>query len=820
MSLKLKFGVGYAIFAIVAIVLGMYMFDVVKDREVESIGKIHEVEVGYLGTVEREKLDDYEHDIVMLQKQPIMKTWLNSLETGVNSDNGKTEEELIKSVKMMLANMFWSLPGSSSSYSQIRVLDENGQEIIRADLTSEGYVLTPKDELQDKSQRYYFQEAITTSPLETYFSKIDLNIENGVYEEPYTPYIRVARSLLDKEGVVRGIVIINVDVEDLFGSLLVTHEGDQLFVLDSSGKYLVNGVDSDLEYSSDMGGDIVDEHYLIDRDEILEYGLLSHSHEATDTEEGYVNSFGSFSYGPEEYLRHMVVLIKLPSSFIFRNIDAYFRGVAVVGSIWLIIVFSIMYVLLVRAIIVKVKINEDVVAKIGKGDLSARVKIVGNDEISSVAKGINQMAVELSKREDERVEKEEAMDKLQGELRSQHGAMLNILEDIDKAKKNVEVKVKERTSELEKAKVQISKGWLQQREEKAKLLASINSLPLGFFMIDAKHQIVTSNLALAKILNLQVGVIDYVRLAKVLKEAKVNMNILCAHCRGDRKPYEQNDVEFQGKVLRLFSTPVTDGDKLIGTVVLIDDVTEEKLLDRRKEEFFSIASHELRTPLTAIRGNSAMIQDYFSDEIEKIPEVKDMIEDMHISSVRLIGIVNDFLDSSRLEQKRMQFKQEKFDIGKMIVKVVGDLKEMAAEKGISLTAEVNDKKKFEIVADSARVEQVIVNLIGNGLNYTKEGGVKVKIKSDGEFVKMKIYDSGVGIAEGKKSLLFHKFQQAGEKVLARDVTQGTGMGLYVSKLLAEGMGGRVILEYSKLGVGSVFCLALPISRTPEVAKKG
>src|SRR5213075_2929978 len=97
----------------------------------------------------------------------------------------------------------------------------------------------------------------------------------------------------------------------------------------------------------------------------------------------------------------------------------------------------------------------------------------------------------------------------------------------------------------------------------------------------------------------------------------------------------------------------------IGTAILVEDVTEERVMARSKDEFFSIASHELRTPLTAIRGNTSLIQQYYKAQL-KDGQLNEMVGDIHESSLRLIEIVNDFLDASRLEQGKMQFHPEPF----------------------------------------------------------------------------------------------------------------------------------------------------------------
>lgn len=394
-------------------------------------------------------------------------------------------------------------------------------------------------------------------------------------------------------------------------------------------------------------------------------------------------------------------------------------------------------------------------------------------------------------------------------------AMLNLLEDardlekqLKEEKHGVEKKVEERTKELREAQERISHGWFMVQEEKAKLSASINSLPLGFFMIDNKHNILTLNDALSETLGIDKEKIKFDVLDKIFQPFGFGMKNVCNHCRKDTKSFEKNEIQFGGKILRVFSTPALQEEEVIGTIVLVEDVTEQVLLERSKDEFFSIASHELRTPLTAIRGNASLLRQYFGDVIKKNKDVGEMVEDMQISSIRLIKIVNDFLDASRLEQGKMKFQKSVFKVGDLASEVAGSLNNLATKKGLLLTFK-KPTVDYEVNLDREKTKQILINLVDNAIKYSSKGTISVEVKDARAYIEVRVIDTGSGIDQKNQNLLFHKFQQAGERILARDVTQGTGMGLYISQLLAKGMGGDTYLESSELGKGSVFVLALP-----------
>jgi CheY-like chemotaxis protein len=265
---------------------------------------------------------------------------------------------------------------------------------------------------------------------------------------------------------------------------------------------------------------------------------------------------------------------------------------------------------------------------------------------------------------------------------------------------------------------------------------------------------------------------------------------------------------------------VRSGTTSIGTVILLADITDAKVAERSKDEFFSIASHELRTPLTAIKGNASMILDYYKDKL-KDPSLREMVEDVHTSSVRLIEIVNDFLDTSRLEQGKIQFKFQSFALDKVIEQVSYEMGAVLKQKDLKLTvdkASLNLGELPLIFADPDRTKQVIYNLVGNAAKFTEKGGITIRAHKEGPNMRVLVTDTGRGIPLEGQRLLFRKFQQAGSSLLTRDTTRGTGLGLYISKLLVEGMGGKIGLEDSEPGRGTTFFFTLPLAAKGKQAQ--
>lgn len=242
----------------------------------------------------------------------------------------------------------------------------------------------------------------------------------------------------------------------------------------------------------------------------------------------------------------------------------------------------------------------------------------------------------------------------------------------------------------------------------------------------------------------------------------------------------------------------------------LEDANDKlKQLDKLKDEFFSLASHELRTPLTAIRGNAALLLSHYGAKFTD-PAFAEMVNDMHEGSTRLIQIVNDFLDMSRLEQGKIDFKKQNFQLSDVVIQVMNELKTIGDGKGIELMTNI-PIATLRVFADPDRVKQVIYNLVGNAIKFTQKGSVTVGIQQeDKSTVRVFVTDTGSGIPVDKQSLLFQKFQQAGN-ILTPEVSQGSGLGLYICKLLIQGMGGIIGLEKSEVGRGSTFSFTLPLA---------
>jgi len=225
----------------------------------------------------------------------------------------------------------------------------------------------------------------------------------------------------------------------------------------------------------------------------------------------------------------------------------------------------------------------------------------------------------------------------------------------------------------------------------------------------------------------------------------------------------------------------------------------ELLAARIKTEFISIAAHQLRTPLSAIKWILRMILD--GDFGALNPEQAGFLKRGYSANERMIGLVNDLLDVSRMEEGRFGFEFEKGDLNEVVREVVDSHKPMAVTKKISLSLKAR-RSLLTMLLDASRMKMALSNLIDNALNYTPAGGsVEVSVIEKEDEIEIVIKDNGVGISEKHKHRIFGKFFR-GDNVV-RMQTEGTGLGLYLAKNIIEKHGGLIRFE-SKENKGFFF----------------
>ena len=239
-----------------------------------------------------------------------------------------------------------------------------------------------------------------------------------------------------------------------------------------------------------------------------------------------------------------------------------------------------------------------------------------------------------------------------------------------------------------------------------------------------------------------------------------------------------------------------------------------KELDRLKSDFVSNVSHELRTPLTAIKGAVDLVLREVAGPLTE--KQIHYLTRVRSNTQHLAGLINDLLDLSKIESGKIEMKSSRVSMGGLVHEVVETLRPVAAEKAIALHA-TTPEPSIIVWADRDKINQVLINLIGNTIKFTPaHGTVTVSASSNGkEDVQISVADTGPGIAPEEKEKVFDKFYQVAEADGVKP--KGTGLGLAICKALVELHGGRIWVE-SEPSHGSTFCFTLPPSAPPDLRR--
>lgn len=280
--------------------------------------------------------------------------------------------------------------------------------------------------------------------------------------------------------------------------------------------------------------------------------------------------------------------------------------------------------------------------------------------------------------------------------------------------------------------------------------------------------------------------------------------------REDKKPF-WGEVTNKKRTGELYEAEINvspildDSGKLLFYVSIEKDLTKIKAIERVKTEFLSLASHQLRTPLSAVKWFGKMLVSEDAGHLN--PMQKEYAEKIYESNEREIKLVNSLLNVSRIESGKILVEPRLTDLTKLVSSVMTDFKLEVEKLGKKLTAVV-DNKIPNIYIDEDEIRNVYANLIANAVRYTKKGGkIFVKVYPFKKFVKTEVKDNGIGIPKGEQGRVFEKFFRASNALKME--TDGTGLGLFLSKTIVESSGGKIGFR-SKQGKGSTFWFTLPI----------
>lgn len=238
-----------------------------------------------------------------------------------------------------------------------------------------------------------------------------------------------------------------------------------------------------------------------------------------------------------------------------------------------------------------------------------------------------------------------------------------------------------------------------------------------------------------------------------------------------------------------------------------NEMKKLKEIDRLKNEFVYRASHELKTPLNSINAASAILQRYYSDILNK--KVLKLIDIINRGGRRLKILVKDLIDVSKIESKRVTLNKKRIDLIKIVKNSIEIAKNLAEQREHLIQEDLNDN--ISIYIDPDKIEQVFLNILSNAIKNTPPGGtISVGVKDSENLVEIIIEDDGIGFTEHEKKRAFKKFGKIERHGKGMDLdTEGSGLGLYISKEIVDLHQGRIILESKGRNKGSKFTIRLP-----------
>ncbi len=345
------------------------------------------------------------------------------------------------------------------------------------------------------------------------------------------------------------------------------------------------------------------------------------------------------------------------------------------------------------------------------------------------------------------------------------------------------------------------------------LNATVESTADGILVIDNEGKIVSLNRKFLKIWNIPQEIIssgqDKKALEHAIRQLRDPEKFLAKVEELYRTPEAESFdfLEFKdGRCIERYSQPQKLDGVTIGRVWSFRDVTDRfraeiaaKAADQARIHFLANVSHEIRTPLGAIMGFSEMLSTPFL----KADETQSIVGKIKANGEHLLKIIEEILDSSKLEFGRFDMDRSNVDLCSLLVDTQNVLLNKIQQKGIEFSLEVEGELPRMICTDSRRLKQILLNLLDNSIKFTESGKVSLRVsRVEKNFFKFTVKDTGIGISKEQAEKLFIPFSQVDSSYSRRH--KGTGLGLALARQLAQMLGGDVVLTESAIGIGSTF----------------
>jgi two-component system phosphate regulon sensor histidine kinase PhoR len=344
------------------------------------------------------------------------------------------------------------------------------------------------------------------------------------------------------------------------------------------------------------------------------------------------------------------------------------------------------------------------------------------------------------------------------------------------------------------------------KKRNIELESILNSMINGIIAIDQDKNILMINNISFEILGLPEDfVTENESMYKIIRNDEVAEMIEKSISHGESQVRELKYLSLD-KVLRIYVNPImTSTSDIIGSIVVIQDVTQIRKLEKMRSDFVSNVSHELKTPLTSIKG---FVDTLKGGALENKETALRFLEIIDIESDRLYRLINDILLLSEIETMEREPDKTEVHINEIVDEVVEMLALKASDKNLMLKKRIEGD--FYINANADRIKQMFINLVDNAIKYTEVGEVEVSLEAEGSWIKTTVSDTGIGFDEKYKERLFERFYRV-DKGRSRSYG-GTGLGLSIVKHIVLLYKGKISVD-STPGKGTRFEILLPNKRS-------
>lgn len=342
--------------------------------------------------------------------------------------------------------------------------------------------------------------------------------------------------------------------------------------------------------------------------------------------------------------------------------------------------------------------------------------------------------------------------------------------------------------------------------EKSRLKTIINCLANGVMVTNRNQEVVLHNPALMRLMEISENIENPIPLTTIINNEDFITTL--KQIQSNEAPENEfisQEINTGKNILRAISAPALGPDNsIVGSVTVLEDISAFKQLDEMKSDFVNMVAHELRSPLVSIRQQNSVLVEGLAGPLQE--KQQGFLEKGMKKIDSLLELINDLLDIAKIEAGKAIQHQVPISIGQVISDTVSLMESRAEEQGITLSYSCQDLKP--IMADPKNIEEIFNNLITNAINYSPDGGnVTVSAQGFGEYLEIKVSDTGVGISPEELPKIFDKFYRV-KSPKTRQV-MGTGLGLAIVKGIIEAHRGTIDVK-SVPDNGTTFRILLPV----------